>query len=91
MDLKIVEQTWETVKGQWIYRIREVKDAEWRAARFPATMISRVPVDRPLWNHGVIRQMFDHSQGKFVPANMISRSVYFKTVEEAVAVIEQHG
>ena len=59
MDLKIVEQTWETVKGQWIYRIREVKDAEWRAGRFPATMISR--------------------------------SVYFKTVEEAVAVIEQHG
>ena len=91
MELSIVEQTWETVRGEWIYRIREVQGAEWRAGRFPATMISRVPTNRPLWNHGVIKQMFDREAGKFVPASMVSRSVHFKTVDEAIAVIEQQS
>ena len=78
--MKIVDQTWEITVGDWIYRLREFDRG---------VTVSRVPIDHVLWNHGVIRQIYDRDAGAFRSGVQSGPNVIFKNREQARAVIPE--
>jgi hypothetical protein len=60
----------------WIYKFIINANGE--------TRISRVPADKPYWNHGVLLQNVDIHVMKFVPANVAGCQPIFKTLDEAL-------
>ncbi len=59
-DLVTVETTYEVSEKGWIYRI--VVDRDHLA------LIKRTREKSPLWSHGLLMEIYDQRQGKFVPA-----------------------
>jgi hypothetical protein len=80
MNLVIVEQVFESTQESWIHRFRVV---DGRA------MVSRVPADRPLWNHGVIKQIFDRDVGRFVITINAGSNVWFNSLDDAIKAVDQ--
>jgi hypothetical protein len=79
MELTVVEQVFETVQGEWIYRLRQFSRG---------VTISRVPISNPLWNHSIIVQLYDRNFEKFVPSTLVSKEAMFDTLEQAQSIIE---
>jgi len=79
MDLIEVERVFKTVQGEWIYRLRRCGEG---------VTMSRVPISNPLWNHGIIMQLYDRDSEKFVPATLVSKEAMFDTLEQAQSIIE---
>lgn len=77
-DLKVVEQTYEVTRGDWIYRVRQ---------NAQGCFVTRVPVDQQYWNHGVIKQMYDFSQRKFLPT-IRAEVVVLPNMTAAIRAIE---
>jgi hypothetical protein len=80
MNLELIEQTFEAKTPYWIFRFRVVGQA---------AMVSRVPADRPLWNHGVIRNVHDRDAGHFVIAIKAGTNVWFDSLDDAVQAAGQ--
>lgn len=79
IDMKVIEQTLEFDGGEWIYRLRETNRG---------VMVSRVPEDSQLWSHGIIKQIYNLTLEKFVPAsNSVPDNVWFNTLAEAQEVV----
>ena len=79
MELTVIEEVFETVQGEWIYRLRQFSQG---------VTVSRVPIKSPLWNHGIIMQLYDRDAGKFVPSTLVSKEAMFDTLEQAQSTIE---
>jgi hypothetical protein len=79
MELTVIEEVFETVQGEWIYRLRQFSRG---------VTISRVPIKSPLWNHGIIMQLYDRDARKFVPSTLVSKEAMFDTLEQAQSIIE---
>jgi len=79
MELTVVEQVFETVQGEWIYRLRQFSQG---------VTISRVPIKSPLWNHSIFLQLYDRNFEKFVPSTLVSKAAMFDTLEQAQSIIE---
>jgi len=80
MELTVIEEVFETVQGEWIYRLRQFSRG---------VTISRVPIKSPLWNHGIIMQLYDRDAGKFVPTTLLeSAEMVFDTLGKAISTIE---
>ena len=82
MELNLIEQVHEAVHGDWAYRFRSNEHG---------VLVRRVPKDRRLWNHGVLVQMFDHKANSFLPSNVCGSDVYFRYMDEALAVVKAQG
>ncbi len=84
MELKIVEQIYEGVHGDWVYRF---------ICSQRGVLIHRVPnKDKVhLWNHGVISQMFDSATETFRPSNVCGLAVYFNSLKEAQDIVTKKG
>jgi hypothetical protein len=84
MELKIVEQVYEGVHGDWVYRF---------ICGHRGVLIRRVPNEDKihLWNHGVISQMFDSATQTFRPSNVCGLAVYFNNLEEAQDIVKKLG
>lgn len=78
MELQLVEQVHEAVQGDWAYRFRSNEHG---------VLVRRVNKDHRIWNHGVLVQMFDQKANSFLPSNVCGSNVYFKHMDEALAVI----
>jgi hypothetical protein len=76
-EMMVVETTYQCMSGGYLYRVTVAAEH---------TIIKRTPHrtgEIPLWNHGVITEVYDIEAGKFVP------SIHAKNIllSEADAVI----
>ena len=79
MELTVIEEVFETVQGEWIYRLRQCGQG---------VTVSRVPISNPLWNHSIFLQLYDRNFEKFVPSTLVSKEAMFDTLEQAQSTIE---
>lgn len=79
MELTLLEQVHQAAQGDWIYRFR---------ANEQGVLVRRVHKDRVIWNHGVLVQMFDRKANSFLPSNVCGLDVYFRYMDEAIAVVK---
>lgn len=84
IQMKVVETTYEIVGNDgFIYRIFQKEDGK--------CFIKRVPVNSPLWSHGVISQIYLEDEGIFEIMIRAARGAIAKTwvpnLETAMAVV----
>lgn len=78
LTLKMVATVRETqpIKG-WVYRI---------SSSDKGSTLMRTPEGEPYWGHGIIKQVYQPEEKKFVPACQSHRSVYM-SFDDAMAVV----
>jgi hypothetical protein len=81
-DLEVYSTTYRKTLGSWIYEFMDTDRG---------IFIKRVPVDSPLWGHGISMQTVDHETRRFISVCCAGLPmVHFGSWDEALTFVSNY-
>lgn len=81
LDLKVVNIEHEVEQGEWLYRF-DTSDK--------GCYVKRVKSESPRWGHGVLVQLLDKTEKRFMPANVSGFPFRFDQLHDAIDFVNTY-